>query len=103
MRDTRAVVNSDPAKTRATFAKYIERITLTPSGEHYVASGTWNFVGPGSIGGAEEGSGPNVCRFGLSGWLLRDDAGIAALPSVQIVGLSGYEINVSWWVEPLRW
>jgi hypothetical protein len=50
-----------------------------------------------------EGSGPNVCRFGLSGWLLRDDAGIAALPSVQIVGLSGYEINVSWWVEPLRW
>jgi hypothetical protein len=50
-----------------------------------------------------EGSGPNVCRFGLSGWLLRDDAGIAALPSVQIVGLSGYEIDVSWWIEPLRW
>jgi hypothetical protein len=48
-----------------------------------------------------EGSGPNVCRFGLSGWLPRDDAGIEALPSVQIVGLSGYEIDVSWWVEPL--
>ena len=70
MRDIRAVVNSDPAKTRATFAKHIERITLTPSGEHCVASGTWNFVGRGSIGGAGGGSGPNVCRFGLSGWLL---------------------------------
>ena len=52
MRDIRAIVNSDPAKTRAMFAKHIERITLTPSGEHYVASGTWNFVGRGSIGGA---------------------------------------------------
>src|ERR1700687_2312733 len=51
-RDIRAIVNSDPAKTRAMFAKHIERITLTPSGEHYVASGTWNFVGRGSIGGA---------------------------------------------------
>jgi hypothetical protein len=40
-----------------------------------------------------EGSGPNVCRFGLSGWLLRDDAGIAALPSVQNVGPSGYELE----------
>ena len=34
------------------FAKRIERITLKPRGEHYVASGSWNFVGPGSIGGA---------------------------------------------------
>lgn len=52
MRDIRAIVNSDPAKTRAIFAKHIERITLTPGGEHYVASGTWNFVGRGSIDGA---------------------------------------------------
>jgi hypothetical protein len=52
MRDICAIVNSDPAKTRAMFAKRIDRITLTPSGEHYVASGTWNFVGRGSIGGA---------------------------------------------------
>jgi site-specific DNA recombinase len=52
MRDIRAIVNSDPAQTRAIFAKHIEKITLTPTGEHYVASGTWNFVGRGSIGGA---------------------------------------------------
>ncbi len=29
-----------------------EKITLTPSSETYIASGTWNFVGRGSIGGA---------------------------------------------------
>jgi site-specific DNA recombinase len=52
MRDIRAIVNSDAAQTRAIFAKHIEKITLTPTGEHYVASGTWNFVGRGSIGGA---------------------------------------------------
>ena len=52
MRDIRAIVNSDAAQTRAIFGKHIERITLTPSGEHFVASGTWNFVGRGSIGGA---------------------------------------------------
>jgi len=39
-RDIRAIVNSDTAQTRAIFAKHIEKITLTPKGEHYLASGT---------------------------------------------------------------
>ena len=52
MRDIRAIVNSDAAQSRAMFAKHIEKITLTPTGENFVASGTWNFVGRGSIGGA---------------------------------------------------
>jgi hypothetical protein len=33
-------------------AKHIDQITLTPTGDAYVASGTWNFVGRGSIRGA---------------------------------------------------
>jgi len=37
---------------RAELAKHIEKITLTPSGECYIALGTWNFVGRGSIDGA---------------------------------------------------
>jgi hypothetical protein len=53
MRDIREIVNSDTAQTRAIFPKHIERITLTPSGKHYLASGTWDFVGRGSIDGAE--------------------------------------------------
>jgi hypothetical protein len=61
MREIRTIVNSDPAKTRAMFAKHIERITLTPSGEHYVASRTWNFVGRGSISGA----GARIAPFSL--------------------------------------
>ena len=52
MRDVRELVNSETARTRALFAKHIERITLTPTGEHYVASGTWDFIGRGSIDGA---------------------------------------------------
>ena len=36
-----------------------------------------------------EGSGPNVCLSGSSGWPLRDHTGIAAFQSVQIVGTSG--------------
>jgi hypothetical protein len=49
MKDIRVILNSDTAQVRAEFAKHIEKITMTPSGEHYVASGTWNLVGRGSI------------------------------------------------------
>jgi len=59
MRDIREIANSDTAQTRAIFAKHIEKITLTPSGEHYLASGTWDFVGRGSIDGA---GGPDRTR-----------------------------------------
>jgi hypothetical protein len=52
MQDLRTILNSDVAHVRVELAKHIEKITLTPSGETYLASGTWNFVGRGSIGGA---------------------------------------------------
>jgi site-specific DNA recombinase len=52
MQDLRSILNSDVAHVRAELAKHIEKITLTPSGDTYVAWGTWNFVGRGSIGGA---------------------------------------------------
>jgi site-specific DNA recombinase len=52
MQDLRSILNSDVAHVRAELAKHIEKITLTPSGDAYFASGTWNFVGRGSIGGA---------------------------------------------------
>jgi hypothetical protein len=52
MRNLREILNSDVASVRAKLAKHIEKITLIPTGEHYMASGTWNFLGRGSIGGA---------------------------------------------------
>ncbi len=52
MRNLRTIMNSDIAQVRAELAKHIEKITLTPSGECYIASGTWNFVGRGSVDGA---------------------------------------------------
>jgi hypothetical protein len=48
----REVLNSDVSSVRAKLAKHIEKITLTPAEEHCVASGSWNFLGRGSIGGA---------------------------------------------------
>ena len=68
MQDLRAVLNSDVGHGRAELAKHIDQITLTPTGDAYVASGTWNFVGRGSIDGAGARHGPNVCRFVSSGW-----------------------------------
>jgi len=32
MNDIRAMLNSDPARVRAEFAKHIEKITMTPTG-----------------------------------------------------------------------
>jgi hypothetical protein len=52
MNDIPGMLNSDLARVRAEFAKHIEKITMEPSGEHYVASGTWHLVGRGSIDGA---------------------------------------------------
>ena len=52
MKDVRGMLNSDPARVRAEFSKHIEKITMEPNGEHYVASGTWHLVGRGSIDGA---------------------------------------------------
>jgi hypothetical protein len=44
--------HSGTAHVRAELAKHIEEIALTPKGETYIASGTRNFVGRGSIGDA---------------------------------------------------
>ena len=52
MQNLRTIMNSDTAHVRAELAKHIDKITLTPSGNCYIASGTWNFVGRGSIDGA---------------------------------------------------
>ena len=46
------VVKHGRGRLRAIFGKHIEKITLTPRGEHYLASGTWDFEGRGSIDGA---------------------------------------------------
>lgn len=48
----REIVNSGAPQMRAMFAKHIDEITLTPTGDHYVASGTWNLLGRRSIDGA---------------------------------------------------
>jgi hypothetical protein len=50
-------------------AKHCTEITLTPEGQTYQLSGDWNLWADFRMV-PEEGSGPNVCQFDLSGWLL---------------------------------
>jgi hypothetical protein len=52
MSEIRGILNSDASRVRAGFAKHIKKITMTQSGEHPVASGTWHLVARGSIDGA---------------------------------------------------
>jgi hypothetical protein len=59
MRNVREVLNADAARVRAKLASHIEKITLKPSGECYLASGTWDFVGRGSI----DGAGGRICTI----------------------------------------
>lgn len=61
MKDLRALLDSDATIVRAELARHIESITMTPDGEHYVASGNWNLVGRGSIDGAGARMAP-CCR-----------------------------------------
>jgi hypothetical protein len=52
MRNVREVLNADATRVKAKLASHIEKIILKPSGECYLASGTWDFVERGSIDGA---------------------------------------------------
>lgn len=52
MKDLRRMLNSGIPLVRAELAKHIEKITMTPDGEHFVASGKWNLLDRGSIDGA---------------------------------------------------
>ena len=52
MRNIREILNSNLTQMRAKLAKHIEKITLKPNGDTYIATGTWNFVGRGNIRGA---------------------------------------------------
>jgi site-specific DNA recombinase len=52
MKDLRGILNSGTPQVRAEFAKHVDKIAMTPSGDHYVASGSWQLLERGSIGGA---------------------------------------------------
>ncbi len=50
--DLHTLFGSEPVIVRAELAKHVAKITLTPEGKSYVASGTWNLLGFGSMDGA---------------------------------------------------
>jgi site-specific DNA recombinase len=53
IRDLRSYLNTDTPKAHAFLAKHVGQITMEPSGGVYIASGRWNLLGVGHMGGAE--------------------------------------------------
>jgi site-specific DNA recombinase len=53
VRDLRQYLNTDTLKARTHIAKHVEKIVMEPSGEAYVASGSWNLLGEIRWDGAE--------------------------------------------------
>ncbi len=60
LKDLQAVFAGDAATVRAEISKHVQKITLTPDGRTYVASGTWNVLGVWQHG---------WCRGPESNWL----------------------------------
>jgi site-specific DNA recombinase len=84
LRDLRTLFASEVVTIRAEIAKHVQKITLTPEGRTYIASGTWDLLGVAAWMVPGEGSGPNVCWFASGGWLRPDgfcDADGKAFPS----------------------
>ncbi len=52
LRNLRTLLNADPLRVRAEISKHVSRITLTPQGHTYIASGTWDLLGSGCMDGA---------------------------------------------------
>jgi site-specific DNA recombinase len=52
LRNLQSMLTGEPRLVRAEIAKHVEKITLTPEGRTYIASGTWDLLGCGWIHGA---------------------------------------------------
>ena len=52
LKDLRSVMNADPVSIRAEIAKHVRKIALRRENGSYTATGTWNFLGFGSMDGA---------------------------------------------------
>jgi site-specific DNA recombinase len=73
LRDLSALWDGEPRIAREEIAKHVQKIRLKPMLRTYIATGTWDWLGV--LGGAAAmmvpgaRHGPNVCRFGSTGWL----------------------------------
>ncbi len=43
------LLNSEPRIARAAIGKHVQKITLTPEGRAFIASGSWDLLGEGSV------------------------------------------------------
>src|SRR6267143_1123078 len=48
-RDLRKLLNGEPRIARAAIGKHVQKITLTPEGRTYIASGSWDLLGAGAV------------------------------------------------------
>jgi hypothetical protein len=90
-----ALFGAEAVTVRAEIAKHVQKITLTPEGRTYIASGTWNVLGPWQHG---------WCRGPESNWLRPPFQG-GALPvsypgTVESVNFRGARMGCQIKAEP---
>jgi hypothetical protein len=84
LRDTRKFVESrlanlesmltgEPRIARAEIAKHVQKITLTPEGRIYIASGAWDLLGGVAVTMVPGARHARYCHRYNSGWLLERD------------------------------
>jgi hypothetical protein len=49
LRDLRKLLNGEPRIARAAIGKHVQKITMTPEGRTYIASGSWDSLGLGAV------------------------------------------------------
>ena len=49
LRDLRKLLNGEPRIARAAIGERVQKITLTPEGKTYIASGSWDLLGAGAV------------------------------------------------------
>ncbi len=49
LKDLRRMLNAEPRIARAAISKHVQKITLTPDGRAFIASGAWDLLGAGGV------------------------------------------------------
>ena len=49
LKDLRRLLNAEPRVARAAIGKHVQKITLTPDGRAFIASGAWDLLGTGGV------------------------------------------------------
>jgi len=68
LRNLQSLLTGEPHLARAEIAKHVEKITFTPKGRTYVASGTWDLLGSVAVRMVPGAGHARYCHGSCSAW-----------------------------------